>query len=216
MKLTLNLNNEYNKFKLNPDTNVLEGCQIARALRLTDRWLEFDEITLEQIVLLGNSKAIKCRMGHPAEIERGDPGYIVGKWINFRVDEDEGGKLVRADLILNDASAISPHGNLKEFLMKLAGESPELFGCSIVIGGYGEERDNLPPLARVRELYAVDIVDTPAATTALFSSIDTERINTSNTETDELHITATKGMLYNLFTKITNIFNKENKDELNI
>lgn len=165
--------------KINRDENIIEGFAVVSKGMAEGHGVEIDDTTLGQVVELGNAReqGIKSRFGHP-NMSSEALGTFLGRAKRFRRDGD----VVRADLHIDETAFSTPNGDLGTYVLKLAESDPEAFGASIVFAGTYEQRLNpdgtaqkdddgeeLPPLARVEELYAVDAVDKPAANTGLFS-----------------------------------------------
>lgn len=148
-----------------------------------------DETFLGQVAAAGNEmRGIKARFTHPALSSDG-LGSTLGRVRNFRMEGDQ----VFADLHLLKAAHETPDGDLADYVMNLADESPDLFGASIVFssdrltennfaaehtdkGGrfISPDRKNKANLrhARLQQLYAADMVDDPAANPdGLFSAL---------------------------------------------
>lgn len=139
---------------------------------------EFDDISLEKIIELGNKSKIgaKSRFGHP-NMSTTALGTFLGRVKKFRRDGD----IVRADLHIDPTAHDTPDGDLAGYVMDLAESDPEAFGASMVISWDEEFRKDkegnvlkdddgnaLPPLIRVKKLFSVDVVDDPAANKGLF------------------------------------------------
>lgn len=139
---------------------------------------EFDDVSLQQVVELGNSAklGIKSRFGHP-NMSDDALGTFLGRVKTFRLDGD----IVRADLLINETAKNTPEGDLADYVMQLAETDPEAFGSSMVFDSKVEYRLNkdgtkekdaqgndLPALVRFTKLFAVDVVDDPAANKGMF------------------------------------------------
>jgi hypothetical protein len=167
---------------------IIRGVSAMQAVEALGHGMAIDATTLEQVAKLGNAatgKGIKVRFGHPGACDNA-LGTMVGHATNFRVSGDK----VLNDITLSDAASVSPKGNLRAYLLKLAQENPRDFGMSVVIkaqrawkldgGGEVITQKERPanaigdlPFARVQELKAVDFVDEPAANRdGLFSDAD--------------------------------------------
>ncbi len=157
---------------------VIEGFSVVTKGVTHDERGEFDDDALEKIVELGNKSKIgvKSRFGHP-NMSNTALGTFLGRTKNFRRD----GKIVRADLQIDETAHKTPDGDLAAYVMDLAESDPAAFGSSMVIHWdeeYRKEKDGtltknekgelLPPLIRVKKLLSVDIVDDPAANEGLF------------------------------------------------
>ena len=145
-------------------------------------WVDHD--FLSDIVLEGNTapNGVKARFTHPGMSNDG-VGSKLGKLADFYQNGDQ----VFADLHFQEAATKSPDGNLADYVMSLAEDTPEDFGLSIVFehdmqamqthqednsvtqGGRDiftspdELNRNNFPHARLQRLRAGDVVDSPAA-----------------------------------------------------
>lgn len=137
-----------------------------------------DSVFLEQVVteLNASPAGIKARFTHPGLSSDG-VGSKLGKFTNGRVVGDQ----VIADMHFQEAAYKTPDGNLAEYVMSLAEDTPEDFGLSIVfdmdfeaadehqrntfVNGHSPDKDNKENYqhARLSRLYACDAVDSPAA-----------------------------------------------------
>lgn len=130
---------------------------------------------------------VKARFTHPGLSSDG-LGRLLGRARNFSQDGD----VVRGDLQFLKSAHNTPDGNLAEYIMNVAEESPDLAGLSIVFGrNAGAEKeffeahrtpsgafkspdpDNVKNFRHIRldKLLAIDVVDDPAANPdGLFSS----------------------------------------------
>lgn len=161
------------------EKGLIRGASAIQAVEALGHDMLIDEITLFQTSKLGNeaSAGIKMRFTHPGMCDDA-LGKMVGRATNFRIAGDK----VLVDVQLNDASAVSPQGDLRDYILTLAEEDPEAFGLSIAFINRpvykfadGSERDasdfaEVPkdavegkPFARIEKLRAVDFVDEPAA-----------------------------------------------------
>lgn len=139
-----------------------------------------DDAFLDQTVeAMKADGSVKSRFTHPS-LSGDGLGKFLGRAKNARREGDK----VLADLHFSESSHVSPDGDLAKYVMTLAKEDPEAFGASIVFehdpqlagefAGDNLDKDgefvspdkanekNLPH-ARLRKLYAADIVDEPAA-----------------------------------------------------
>jgi len=161
-------------------------------------WLDGDFI--DDLVDGGKSfgnKGVKARFGHPSMSSEA-LGTFVGRFKNFRADNEKKGKAVaRADLFLSNAAKDTPHGNLHKYILELAADDPDAFGNSIVFepggtytkdkkgnkrytdrGGYVyvDDGTRVKPGAKLfttmSKLRASDLVDEGAATNGLFSKFN--------------------------------------------
>jgi len=103
-------------------------------------------------------------------------GLHLGRAKDFRLD----GSTVRTDIHFANAAAISPKGDIANYVMTLAEEDSESLGMSVatILDRSAmielSDDDGIAPL-RFSHLYAVDVVSEPAATRGgLFSKSDEE------------------------------------------
>lgn len=163
------------------DAGIINGYSVATRGEALGHGMWLDSDFLDSIVKAGNKtrSGIKSRFTHPG-LSGDGMGKLLGRSKNFRRDGDQ----VFADLHFIDAASRSPEGNLSEYVMSLAEESPEMFGASIVFtpdrvaqekfraknvepGGKFKSPDaengrNLTH-ARLAAIHASDVVDEPAA-----------------------------------------------------
>jgi hypothetical protein len=157
---------------------IIKGFAVVTKGVTFDERGEFDDISLEKIIELGNKSKIgaKSRFGHP-NMSTTALGTFLGRVKKFRLDGD----IVRADLHIDPTAHDTPDGDLAGYVMDLAESDPEAFGASMVISWDEEfrkdkdgnvlkddEGNELPPLIRVKKLFSVDVVDDPAANKGLF------------------------------------------------
>ncbi len=156
---------------------IIRGFVVAQLGEARTHGIELDEATLDQIVALGNAQpaGVKSRFGHPSPGAGDAIGRFVGRTKNFR----RAGGQVLADLHLDGAAETSPHGDLANYLMKLAQNDRTAYGASIVFTGRREARNGQRPVLRIDTLSAVDFVDDPAATSGMFSTIGTTAADAS-------------------------------------
>jgi hypothetical protein len=161
--------------KVDRDERIIYGASAAQAVEALGHEMILDAKSIQQIVDLGNRKknGVKVRYTHPGLSSDG-MGKLLGRMNNFRVEGDK----ALGDIHLADSAFKSPDGNLGEYILDMAENDPDLFGMSVVVRAdrvwvdaeTGEETANRPaktttnkPVARIKELYAVDAVDEPAA-----------------------------------------------------
>lgn len=162
------------------DRGMLLGYVVAQEgeFKSTGRG-RFNLDSLKEIVRLGNAspKGLKSRFGHPGASDDG-LGKLLGRGIDYRLDKTQSNKnCVRADLLFNKASRISPHGNLAEYVMTVCETDSDAISSSLVLktkktfdlDREGKKTDT-PPLWMPTELYASDIVDTGDAVDGLLSA----------------------------------------------
>ena len=159
-------------------SEVISGFAVVTKGVTKDERGEFDDLSLDTVVDMGNSAKIgsKSRFGHP-NMSNTALGTFLGRVRNFKRDGD----IVRADLHIDPTAHKTPDGDLADYVMSLAESDPDAFGSSMVIHWdeeYRREKDgtlskdkngkDLPPFIRVKKLNSVDIVDDPAANDGLF------------------------------------------------
>lgn len=162
--------------KLDKEAGILFGAQVAMMGEAKGHGMELDEVTLDQIVALGNKvpSGVKTRFGHPNECTPA-LGTFVGVRKNFRRD----GRYVRADLHMSEAA----RKEYAEHVLAMAELHPEKIGNSVVVSGIREFRRDadgrrlrdeqgkeLLPVLRITDLHAVDVVDEPAAGDGMFAA----------------------------------------------
>lgn len=141
------------------DNNILRGVQVVAIGEAQGHDFQITPTFLSRVVELGNKAgSVKVRVNHPEG--RGDVLSIVGEATNFQLDGD----CVRADVRLFDVPD-SPR------LLTLARQAGHLFGMSLDFAGEVVKRTGQKLKEMTCEtIFAVDFVDTPAATRALFSA----------------------------------------------
>lgn len=174
---------------IDKETGSIYGFAVITKGEARGHGLEIDETTLDQVVELGakSSIGIKSRFGHP-NMSNSAVGTFLGRAKNFRRDNG----LVRADLYFDKTAYKTPNGDLADYVLDLAQSDPQAFGSSIVFDGEPEYRLNedgtrkkdetgktLLPLARITKLWAVDVVDDPAANNGMFSTFFSETVKPS-------------------------------------
>lgn len=161
--------------KSDSESKALFGVQVAKKGLAKGHNIELDDVTLDQIVELGNAKpnGVKVRFGHPSMCTP-----ALGTFLGVRKNFYRDGDYVRSDLYMSKAADPSK----ADHVMKMAKYEPSHIGNSVVIEGTEEYRydengvrlkdsdgNELPPLFRVTNLKAVDVVDEPAAGDGMFS-----------------------------------------------
>lgn len=160
---------------IDPVQGIIRGITVARVGLARGHNGRIDRTFLLQLVETASTRTqgIKARFGHPNMCSTALGTYL-GRFHNYAYHADR----VTADLHLDPAAKTSPHGNLFDYVIKMAQSNPDMFGASIVfesadfelseeeIDGKKTEVNNF----RLKELRATDIVDDPAATDGLFSS----------------------------------------------
>ena len=158
--------------RIDREASVIKGFAVVTKGVTKDARGEFDELSINSIVELGNKAAVgvKSRFGHP-NMSSTALGTFLGRVRDFRRDGD----IVRADLHIDKTAFETPDGDLAGYVMNLAESDPEMFGASMVIYWDEEKREGLdangkelPPFIRVTKLLSVDVVDDPAANDGFF------------------------------------------------
>ncbi|MBI5050533.1 MAG: hypothetical protein HZC11_06640 [Nitrospirae bacterium] len=171
-------------------TGIIYGFAVITKGEARGHGLEIDETTLDQAVELGakSSIGLKSRFGHP-NMSNSAVGTFLGRAKNFRKEIG----VVRADLYFDKTAYNTPNGDLAGYVLDLAESDPDAFGSSIVFDGEPEYRLNedgtrkkdpatgkdLLPLARITKLWAVDVVDDPAANNGMFGAFFSETVKPS-------------------------------------
>ena len=150
---------------------VSEGEAKGHGVLLNKKFIK-DAVSLGK----GQDRGVKARFGHPNMCTTALGTYLgTYQKVRLRSEKTEDGTRYHAvgDLHLSESSKETPNGDLYSYVLKLANESPDQFGSSIVFEGneYQEEGDdgNMISYATIQSLHATDLVDTPAATDGLFS-----------------------------------------------
>ena len=159
--------------KISRDKGIIYGMSIIKAGQALGHDTVIDDVFLDQIADYWESsdrKGYKARFGHPGFFTDGI-GTFVGRIKNFKRSSDS----VVGDLHLSNAAKETPMGNLYNYILTMAEEDADMFGLSIVFSNdmLSSEKASKDGTwrARLDELYAVDIVDEPAANASgLFSS----------------------------------------------
>ncbi len=172
--------------KVDREAGIIHGFSVLSIGPALGHGMDVDAKTLQQVIALGSiSKfGIKSRFDHP-NASSTSMGSHLGRAVNFRLSEDKTKAL--ADLHLNESAKKAPGGDYYTYTMDLAESDPQAFGASIVFSGKSEHvlnddgtRKNgkdgkpMPDLARVEKLFAVDVVDEPAANAGGLFSADGE------------------------------------------
>lgn len=146
------------RIKLSDDNVLLKGVVACELGVAKGHDFEITEQFLDAVVKVAqDTGCIKCRLNHPEG--RGDVLSIFGEAINFRRD----GSKVRCDVRVFDIPERSR-------ILTLAREASELCGMSLDFAGELVKQAG----KKLKEMtcdaiFGLDLVDTPAATRALFS-----------------------------------------------
>lgn len=167
------------------EARVIHGVSVISEGEAMGHGLMIDETTLDQVVENAQKphRGVKARFGHPLMSSNAE-GTFLGRMKNFRKVTADGEKArVRADLHLAEVAFSATANNVGEYTLDLADEDPEAFGVSIVFDGEpafvlnedGTRKEDpetgtpLLPLARVKRLWAADVVDEPATGDGMFA-----------------------------------------------
>jgi hypothetical protein len=169
--------------RVDREARIIRGVSVLQTGEALGHNMLVDEVMLNQCAqaINANSGGMKSRFTHPGACSDA-MGKMLGKVRDAKVMGDK----VIADLHLADHASKTPEGDLAEYVMSLAEESPTDFGLSIAFDGAAvwrdlagkefptanENGDRAPrpvdattdkPLARISKLRAADVVDEPAA-----------------------------------------------------
>src|SRR5512146_1524362 len=119
--------------------SVLRGYVVAQAGSFKSEGRgQFDLESLRKIVSLGNSSknGLRSRFTHPTMSDDG-LGKFLGRSRSFALGKavDSTGKTVdavRADLHFDSSASDTPHGNLADYVMRLAESDPDAISSSLV------------------------------------------------------------------------------------
>ena len=186
------------------DAGIIHGAAINRVGPAKGHGVQLDADFVADVARLGNEQGkagIKVRFGHPtmsgnALLE----APFIGRAKNFTFD----GQTTRADIFLSNSAKDTPAGNLHSRALELSNEDPDIFGMSIVFSAgdmfrvdkdgnkFSEEEPEFrqltgDPFATIETLYGADVVDDPAATDGMFSSIQPEAFAVQASEFLDTH-----------------------------
>lgn len=179
--------------KIDREQYVLRNVSIIEKGPAIGHGFEVDDTMLAQVrdAINSSAKGSKSRLTHPGLTECGGRDGIEVTLGRVRDARIEAGK-VRADLHLGRYASKSPNGDLREYLLAIAEEDPELAGVSIAFASgepateiVHEARPEAEQIAsndwrvtygRVDQLVACDVVGDPAANTGGLLSRLPERI----------------------------------------
>jgi hypothetical protein len=123
-----------------------------------------DQSTLQgaMAAINGAPAPLRVRITHPELEYRDGIDCTVGTIAGARIE----GTVLRADVTIGSYAEHSPRGNMKAYLLALAGEAPHNMGMSVVIDQayWDEDPADGQWLARIVSLFAVDFVGEPGGT----------------------------------------------------
>jgi hypothetical protein len=163
--------------RVDREKRIIYGASVIQAGEALGHDMLIDDRMLAQTAEAINATepGIKSRFTHPGACSD-SMGKMLGKVKNASVCGDK----VTADLHLAQHASKSPEGDLAEYVMSMAEESPADFGMSIAFDGSAvfkradgaevpvsqprpADATTAKPFARLGKLRAVDVVDEPAA-----------------------------------------------------
>lgn len=150
--------------KVDSEAGIIRGVSVITEGEVKTHNSFADATTLSQVrdTALTHSSGVKVKMNHGDGVES-----IVGSLKNFRIE----GKQLRADLHLLKS------GEDYSKIIEMAQSMPDCFGLSISFSGDSEKVGSERHM-RCKELYSVDLVDTPAANpSGLFSQRNNDMSN---------------------------------------
>lgn len=167
--------------KVDEENGILYDVVICEEGEAKGHGTRLDKQFISDVVKFGNEykdAGVKCRFGHPNMCSDALGTYL-GRYKNFRLIKGETDKAL-ADLYLDKSAKITPNGDLYEYVITLAKTSPDHFGNSIVFetgeSRFEEKTNELGETEKfeystIIKLWESDLVDSPAATNSLFSSL---------------------------------------------
>ncbi len=170
------------KQQIDSASGVISGVSVITEGQADTHNLWIDGVTISQIrdAAIKFSSGVKVRMNHPKKGEDAAVQSTAGTLKNFRVD----GNQLRADLHLLKSD---PHFSK---IIEMAEKMPEDFGLSISVPPTMEKIGEKIFL-RTNDIYAVDLVDAPAANpSGLFS----KQPNTVMIQLDKTELCKTLGL----------------------
>lgn len=177
--------------KAEVDKRVVKGVSICTQGYAKGHWEWIDAQFVDDLIRMGNeANGIRCRVGHPTWNDNKLTEYV-GSFSNFRGENRNGTYRAIADLTISPSAAVSPSGNLEDWVLSIASHDPLFFGISIVfrpgiwfyktksgeiVADYTDLKDieldekGHPKLyVTIKELMAADIVDEPAANDSMYN-----------------------------------------------
>lgn len=167
----------FRPMKVDSEKGIIEGVSAITAGEALGHGFHVDAEFLDNVSSQGNALKTGCkvRFGHPA-MSSSAMGTFLGRAKNFRRDSSNGQERTLCDVTVSDSAAKSPKGDLKTYVLTMAQKDADMFGMSIVFDkGQEYQRDELgqkiyegldyekPVFVELEKLWAVDMVDDPAA-----------------------------------------------------
>ena len=161
---------------MNPEINninrELNDCIVVMCGVATGHEFIVDETFCSKLIELGNSAgSVKVRINHPGD--RGDVLSIVGEISSFYLSKCTDKSNIEQTCVKAKTLKIYelPDKN-GEKIIALAKQASNFFGLSIdALVKFSKKTVNGIKVAIIEQLNSVDIVDTPAATPSLFSTV---------------------------------------------
>lgn len=186
---------------LDEEAGTIFGVSVNTVGEAKGHGVHVDKSFIKTVCELGNEKehGVKARFGHPNMCSTA-LGTFIGRFKNFRIEESAP-EQVKADLFLSNSAKETPHGNLHDYVIRMAREEPDMFGTSIVFTQgatyvmsedgrkiYTDEAMEGEKLfVECADLHACDVVDEPACNDGLFSAFTRETFAGQLTEFFDLH-----------------------------
>jgi len=157
---------------INKEENTLNDVIVCMTGEARGHEFFINEKFITDLKDVGNKvTSVKCRINHPAE--KGNVLSIIGEASDFYIDkcfdkEDNEQTCVKAKKL----KVYNLPDNKGKTIIALAEQAPDHFGLSIDAGIKLTDKKILGlPIAKFKELHAIDFVDCPAAAPSLFSAI---------------------------------------------
>jgi len=172
--------------RVDREGGAIYGVSVLTAGPTLGHLFSVDEVMLDQAVKFGNEskRGVKCRLTHPELMGgffsgpmRDSIEVMLGRVRNFRREADR----VRGDVFFGKyaARADGPKGNVRDYLLDLAEEDPEVAGLSLAFypAEGGHEQVGEETFGRMSGLKAVDFVGDPGANPGGLLSEGEKRMN---------------------------------------
>jgi hypothetical protein len=155
--------------KVDKEKGIIYGVKMVSEGEAKGHGVMLNKDFIKQTVKLGNAekRGVKARFGHPNMCSTALGTYL-GVYKNIRHVEGDQDHAI-GDLYLSDTAKKTPNGNYYDYILDLADKEPDKFGSSIAfLGDEFEDKDIM--FATIEQLFATDLVDSPAATEGLFDN----------------------------------------------
>lgn len=191
----------FHDLNVDKEDGVISKVLLARVGKVKGHGEYADETFTSTIVEQGNEfpQGMKARFGHP-NMSSTTLGTFIGRWRNFQIDGGNAYADLHLDEITKKAQLEGKGISMWDYILDMASNNPDMFGNSIVFRPKRSEvkREEIEPeevdlaydeiieqkedtvivdrrYARIKNLLASDLVDSPAATESLFASFSTEK-----------------------------------------